>query len=246
MKRIERFRLIDKIGRELQSKMTLSDINVYLSGFKIEIDQGVQSVSSKWVYVKDTLSNVPDETISKIAKELEIQHDFYPSELDLGGSKFWLSNHFRLFISHLSAYKVKASQLQKALNKYYITSFVAHEDIEPTKEWQEEILKALFSMDSLVAIITEKFNNSKWTDQEVGIALGRDVMVIPIRKNADPYGFIAKYQGLNANGKTVADVAKEVFEIIGNHPKSKNRMSEVLVNQIILSRNDVEAVSDNV
>jgi hypothetical protein len=41
MRKIDRFNLTDLIGRELQSRMSYSDIDVYLKGF------GIDSVSKK-------------------------------------------------------------------------------------------------------------------------------------------------------------------------------------------------------
>lgn len=242
LKRIDRLKLIDKIGRELQSRMTYADIDIYLSGFNINMKKGISSVNSKWVYTKALLSDAADEIIIKIAQELEIKHEICPRNIDLSDSKFWLSNHFRLFISHISQIKDKASALQEVLKKYYISAFVAHEDIAPTREWQDEILKALFSMDALIAILTDKFNQSNWTDQEIGVAVGRDVLVIPIRKGLDPYGFIAKYQGLNGNTKTVAQVADALFEIIANHPKTQDRISDIIINQILLSKDEESSI----
>ena len=71
-----------------------------------------------------------------------------------------------------------------------MASFVAHEDIKPLKQWREEIDKALRSMHLLLALLTEGFHRSKWTDQEVGVAIGRGVRVIPVRLGEDPYGFM--------------------------------------------------------
>jgi hypothetical protein len=128
------------------------------------------------------------------------------------------------------------------LEEYGISSFVAHEDIEPTKEWQEEIEKALFSMDALAAILTSKFNDSKWTDQEVGVAVGRGSLIIPIRKGMDPYGFIGKYQGMQGDGKTIRQVAERVFRILSNHPKTKEKLAGGLVHQITLASSGEDAV----
>ena len=139
----------------------------------------------------------------------------------------------------LSTFKVKTGPLQKILKEYGISSFVAHKDIEPTKEWQDEIEKALFSMDALAAILTPKFDESKWTDQEIGVAVGRDVLIIPIRKGMDPYGFIGKYQGMQGDGKTIRQVADRMFRILSNHPKTKEKLAGDLVDQITLA-NDAE------
>lgn len=65
-------------------------------------------------------------------------------------------------------------------------------------------------MDLLCAIITPDFYMSKWCDQEVGIALGRAIPTISIKKGADPHGFIGRYQAIKAKTK-VGDVAKDVL-----------------------------------
>lgn len=157
-------------------------------------------------------------------------------------SKFWYTGYFRLFLSHLSSFKKKTALLSKVLRKYCISGFVAHEQIEPTKEWQDEIEKALFSMDALAAILTSGFKDSLWTDQELGFALGREILIIPIRKGIDPYGFIAKYQGLQGDGKTISEVADLLFKIIANHPKTKNRMANILVEQCLLQTEEETSV----
>jgi len=174
-------------------------------------------------------------------EELEIEHTFRsPRALPLK-SKFWLSGHFRLFLSHLSSFKEKTAQLQRALREYGISAFVAHEDIAPAKEWQDEIEKALFSMDALVVILTPGFKESNWTDQEVGVAVGRDVLIIPIRKGLNPYGFIAKFQGLQAEGKTIAQVANALFQILASHPKTKPCIADALIEQVLVSSSLTEA-----
>ncbi|MBU4420975.1 MAG: toll/interleukin-1 receptor domain-containing protein [Proteobacteria bacterium] len=238
MKNIDRFNLIDTIGRELQLRMTYSDINIYLKGFGIDAKAKTQgeSFGSKWVYSKEVLSNEPDDIILSIAEELELEHPYGSTKrADLSDSKFWLPNHFRLFLTHLSSFKSQTSKLQKALKHYGISGFVAHEDIEPTKEWLTEIEKALFSMDALVAILMPGFHESNWTDHEVGVAVGRDALVIPIRRGLDPYGFIGKYQGLQAKDKTVGQVSSAIFDIILSNPKTKGRMLDCLVDQFLLS-----------
>jgi len=123
------------------------------------------------------------------------------------------------------------------LKNYAISAFVAHEDIEPTFEWQSEIEKALFSMDALVAILTPGFQESRWTDQEVGFALGRGILVVPLRKGLDPYGFIGKVQGIQADGKTVGQIGELVFQALASNSATKNRIASALVDQIVGANN---------
>lgn len=137
--------------------------------------------------------------------------------------------YFRLFLSHKAEYKTKATELKSALELFGISCFVAHEDIEPTLEWQNEIETALFSMDALVALMTENFSDSKWTDQEIGVAIGRGVLVLPVRLGKNPYGFIGKYQAFQGERKKSSSIAKQIFELLLSNSSTKKRMTRALV-----------------
>ncbi len=92
-----------------------------------------------------------------------------------------------------------------------ISAFVAHQDIQPTKAWQDEIENALTTMDAFVALLTEGFHESEWTDQEVGFALVRGIPVVSVRLGRDPYGFIGKFQALAASWETAPIELAKLF-----------------------------------
>jgi TIR domain len=125
-----------------------------------------------------------------------------------------------------------SSGLRHALQRYAISAFVAHEDIETSDEWREEILRSLMSMDAFVAILTPDFNSSRWTDQEAGIAVARDVLLIPINRGENPYGLLSKFQALSSKGLVARDVAAEVFRTICANTRTKGRMIESLTRTI--------------
>lgn len=91
---------------------------------------------------------------------------------------------------------------------------MAHDDIEPSLEWLNEIEKALHTMDSLVAVVEEGFIHSKWCDQEVGFAFGRGIDVFPLRNGADPYGFMGKIQGLPVKGRYPNEIATDLIKLM--------------------------------
>lgn len=237
MNGLQRLELISKIGRELQSRMTYADIAAYLNGFGVNCSNSHPSTNSKWVYVKEVLSDVGLEIIVRIADELGIEHQF--AVTNVSTNKNWKPNHFRLFISHLSEHKLTASNLQSALYEYGVSSFVAHEDITPTEEWQAEIESSLLSMDAIVAILTPGFHESLWTDHEIGAAIGRNLYIIPLDKGIKPYGFIAKYQAVPTRGKTVRQVAEEIFNYLITKKKSRYRMMESIADLIISSSDEI-------
>jgi hypothetical protein len=136
-------------------------------------------------------------------------------------NRIWESGFVRVFITHKSSYKKEAAELKLKLSLYGISGFVAHEDIEPTREWQDEIERALNSMHALVALMTNDFRESKWTDQEVGIAVGRGVPVFPVQLGEVPYGFIGKYQGVPGLGRSPAALAGELCTLLLSKSESK-------------------------
>jgi hypothetical protein len=126
-------------------------------------------------------------------------------------ARIWEGDGYRLFLSHKAEDKKEASDLKKQLRKFGVCAFVAHEDIKPTEAWQREIERALKSMDALAALMTKDFNNSLWTDQEVGFALGRRVPIIAVNLGRNPYGFIGSMQALKSNW---ADAPQAIVKLI--------------------------------
>jgi hypothetical protein len=129
----------------------------------------------------------------------------------------------------LATHKVFAAELQTYLLGYGISSFVAHNDIEPTSEWQNEIESALATCDSLVALLHEEFHKSNWTDQEIGFAMGRGVPVCSVRLGQTPYGFIGRFQAFNGHGKSAEYLAKELFESYLKNKQTERKMTEAIV-----------------
>jgi hypothetical protein len=120
-------------------------------------------------------------------------------------TRIWGDAGFRLFLSHKSEVKKETASLKERLSLFGIAAFVAHEDIQPTRAWQNEIENALHSMDAFAALMTEGFHDSDWTDQEVGFALARGVPVIAVHLGVDPYGFIGKFQALRTDWNGAAE-----------------------------------------
>jgi len=184
----DKLALIDKVGRELQKRFRYEEIDTFLAEYKIS-PPGQVDYNSKWVYSKAALKGVPNDTLIKIAEELDINVARAQAHTSVVPQNWKDSKNFRLFISHISKDKDKATRLKNCLRPFAISGFVAHEDIHPTLEWQKEIERALYAMDAFVAIHTVGFSKSFWTQQEVGFAVGRGVKIISLKMGEDPTGF---------------------------------------------------------
>jgi hypothetical protein len=134
--------------------------------------------------------------------------------LNVATGDLWHEGRIRIFISHTSAHRAEVGDLASALDRTF-SCFVAHDAIEPTAQWQMAIERALRTCDVLLAYVTADFNASRWTDQEVGWALGREIPIVAIRAGADPYGFFGSYQALRIQPDTTsADEARAVSRSI--------------------------------
>lgn len=127
--------------------------------------------------------------------------------------RIWGEEGFRVFFSHKSEVEKQTAKLKEELKPFGVSCFVAHEDIKPTKKWPIELENALFSMNALVVLLTEKFHDSDWTDQEVGFALGRGVPIVSLKLGRDPYGFLWDFQAISCSWDSAAmEIVKALLE----------------------------------
>ena len=156
-------------------------------------------------------------------------------------SRIWQPKCLRFFLSHVSSYKTSVSTLKDELMIYGISGFVAHEDIEPTKEWEDEIFLALNSAHALAAFLTPEFHKSKWTDQEIGIAQGRGLLVVPVGLGVDPYGFMARKQALPGSFEKIEQLATDLIDILLKHHTTSKIIHEALVVSFEIAKSFIRA-----
>jgi nucleoside 2-deoxyribosyltransferase len=202
-------------------------VDLTLKQFNLPITNSWSGDTSS--YVMKMIENAPDTNIIELSQHLGF---------DLN---FWDDGMFRLFISHLAANKKTAATLQDALRNFGISSFVAHNDIMPTTEWEDQIELALSTCDALIALLHDKFHESNWTDQEIGFAMGRGVPVCSVYFGLTPYGFIGRFQAFKANSKSYDALAKEIFDAFRKNKQTQSRMSGILVAQFEESKTFVQA-----
>lgn len=166
-----------------------------------------------------------------------------PDEIDEKIRKYILNTDFtnktiRVFVSYSSEDKRLAGYLKSYLENYGLSVFLAHEDIQPTVEWEDEILHNLDGCDVFIPLLTDNFSRSKWTDQESGIALAKNKVIIPLRVSTPPYGFIGKWQALKldtSNWITFEKSCVDILDVI----KEKKHLKESLADCLIKSLQNV-------
>ncbi len=213
----------------------------------------------------NNIHNVQNEFIEEIFLELQVAEDGdwrMASGLLLASNRvaapdatkrIWGGSGFRIFLSHKSEVKQETAELKERLRVFGISAFVAHQSIQPTKAWQDEIENALGSMDGFVALMTKDFHDSEWTDQEVGFALARGTPIVAVQMGKEPYGFIGKFQALSSNWQSAAeDIAKvlinneQMFSAFLNAIRQcpnwdcGNTQSKILCGIITLTENQID------
>jgi len=176
--------------------------------FQRKIDWGDPDQRRRYLMlVDDVLENYPDvdgnqaPEVRKVRRALQLAGaqetpsgagNATPTTDDL-----WPVGSMRVFMSHLAKRKSEVHELANVLRAVGFSCFVAHDQIRPSRSWQAEIERALRSCDLLIAYVSPGFSESDWTEQEVGWALGRDLVVIPISVDgAMPKGFLGTYQAV--------------------------------------------------
>ncbi len=145
---------------------------------------------------------------------------------------------FRLFISHTHPNAAFAAGMKAYLERFLIESFVAHNDIEPSKKWMRVIESGLLTCHAAVAIITPDFRESQWCDQEIGFLLARSLVVVPLMRGPDPHGFLSPVQGIKLKPGTSAQcAATDVLRILASSDETRDRMAPSVVRFYSASKN---------
>ena len=145
----------------------------------------------------------------------------------------WEDEGFRLFLTHVAPQKQVAHSLKSYLRFYGVDAFVAHNDIQPGKEWQLVIESALHSCDALAGLLHDGFRESDWCDQEVGMALGRGKVVVPIQFDLLPYGFFGSLQAVNsATGQELETLARNLVRVLLKDKRTAGRLTQAMVDQL--------------
>ena len=106
-----------------------------------------KEISAKLAYFERLFPNDPlgEVTVSPITPGTSVlAQRMAPSETEV--RRFWPNGRYRLFLSHVSSHKVAVSKLKDELDLRGVSAFVAHQDIEPSLEWRNEIELGLRSI----------------------------------------------------------------------------------------------------
>ncbi len=175
--------------------------------------------------VSGRLSEGADEDLLELAEYLDIATS--PAVPERVQARIWTADGFRLFLTHRDEERILVADVKADLDRMGVCGFVAHENIQPTREWREEIEMALRTSEALAAFLHPTFHESPWTDHEVGFALGRGLLVIPLMFEPDllPYGLMEKYQGADVRRLDSLKIAGEILTRLALHERTQGALT---------------------
>lgn len=223
MRVTERLTIADRLASEIESRYDPIQAAAFLNAFYSKAHTFFDDYSSVREMALTNLIDMPESVLGEMIDDLGIE-SLSAVAYQAQPPNAWKSEiGFRVFISHISIDKLYATRLRDALGQYGVQSFVAHEDIEPTLEWQVQIERALHNMDAFVSIHTKGYKSSVWCQQETGFAVAKGKKIIALRMGEDPTGFISKNQAISRGTKTAEDIAVEIDRLFLADERTKHK-----------------------
>jgi hypothetical protein len=122
-----------------------------------------------------------------------------------------------VFLSYSHNDRVLAGKVAEQMKEKGVDVFLAHESIEISEEWREEIAEHLANSALLIALLTPDFEKSVWTNQETGFMLGRGAKIIPLivgETDIKDFGFVEALQGIHVNEENLQECIEKILRII--------------------------------
>jgi hypothetical protein len=114
MRPTDRMDLISRIGRESQARFTYGQIDEFLAAYKLKGPANID-YNSKWRYSREALKDVDSDLLLKIAEDLDMEARAGHAGLATPPRNWAKTTEFRLFISHITKHKDKATRLKECL-----------------------------------------------------------------------------------------------------------------------------------
>lgn len=223
MKVSERLDVIKRICSELELRYGWAEASIYLRAFVHKYHGNSEDFDRVGELALYALSDADESVLGEIVDDLGIESLAAISAKVQPPAMWMTDSKLRVFVSHLSLEKQKATRLRDTLAPFGLSAFVAHEDIEPTLEWQVQIERALHSMEVFISVHTPGFKDSVWAQQEIGFAVAKGVKIIAIRMGEDPKGFISKHQALSRGEKTAEELAADIVALLEKDQRISQR-----------------------
>lgn len=147
----------------------------------------------------------------------------------------WGSLPLKVFLSHIHKHRAFVGETKRRMATNGIDAFVAHDDIQPSKQWREVIKTALQTCDAMAVFLHDGFHDSQWCDQEVGWAMGRGIPIIVVRplESIRRDGFLEEHQDMPMQDESL--IATRVLKVLATDPRTRTAATEAVAEAFVNS-----------
>lgn len=127
----------------------------------------------------------------------------------------------KVFLSHSHKDLELAKNIKEFL-KLKCEIYIASEDYQLGQPLPQKIEKNIKSSSYLIVLITRDGAESDWVNQEIGIAKGCKIPIIPIvEKGIKPPAILEGLEYLQLDRRNPEDAIKKLFEFLGKKSEEK-------------------------
>lgn len=176
--------------------------------------------SALGIYLQDTLNAKAESGLDAFDRKIERVRQIIDSEFlkdwkndlfnkysDIATASL-KSEEIEIFFSYSHKDRLLAGKIASLLIEKGISVFLAHEHIEVSKEWRDEIFEHLKTANVLLALLTPNYKKSVWANQEAGYMFGKKacmpakiISLIVEETQIEKFGFLEAFQGFNLRKK---------------------------------------------
>jgi TIR domain len=149
-----------------------------------------------------------------------------------------------VFLSYSHKDRRVAGALKRGLEHFGLEAFLAHEDLAPSSNWLRTIRKNLRDCHVFMPLLTKAFKQSDWTDQETGFAVSLKKIVLPIKVDLLPYGFITEVHAQKMPTHINAGACWRIIKHLSKHETLKDGLVDDFIGICARSKSFVKAQSN--
>jgi hypothetical protein len=238
----------DRLARRLSDLGRLLDVCEERKAPIVLLSGEIDTTTADGILKAQILGSVAENESRKKSERERRQRDqaaaqgrYQGGRRPFGYERDGVTIRFRLFLSHIYEHRDFVVKVKNELWSRAISAFIAHQDIAPTQLWRDEIENALNSCHAAAAFLHQGFKASDWADQEVGFAVGRGLIVVPICLGEMPYGLMEKFQGIRAESSDPSEVATAVADTLIDNTATQAAMAIPAVNRFEQADNEQKA-----
>ncbi len=142
-------------------------------------------------------------------------------------------NKILVFLSYSNKDKKIAADIKQGLERFGLSVFMAHDDIDWSEDWRDTVYKNLQECHVFIALLTENFRQSVMANQEAGFAIAEDkIMASLIADDAidiRDFGFLEEKQAKRFSAEKANEIYIAILDKINKDDELRDTMQKSLV-----------------